>query len=419
MLPIYKKEEVKSSTEEGDVFTEKQDHMGFSFLAKKILERQENGRDTIIVVCGDRRMGKSNWALKLVREYIKARKKKDPTFKWTWKGNFALTTGHALKIYDALPFRSFLFVDEAVDVADKGSAVTRYQKQLKKLMAKIGAKQHLTIFIIPEIFWLTTSILNMATFMVVIPYRFRFHWAYAFFYSKIHNPFYKDKFMLGYIEKTFAKQKNLIQKENVFSERVVKRKDGDLLEKYPVGLFSDLKRIPTFVVMQRFGGVDKAFEKKYIEKVKDLQMKNVEEENEFVKRTKYIALQRKYETLMHNLVIKAGMSFKQLERLHIDPEGVLLIGCKSQSLSDYVDKLEVKFSKKGYHEDLEGKIDEEQEKIIEKEEVEEKEKQRVKSYASRGKSPPPKPIMDEPITYQPDEDYEFLKAEDDLEEEVI
>jgi len=338
-LKIWTPEELKIEREE---YNPEKDHLSFKFLAKKILERQEYGKDAIIVVIGERRVGKSNWMLKLIKAYIQARKEQDKDFKWSWSDNFAMTTSMALEKYEKLPEKSFLVCDEAVDVADKSSAITKYQRQLKKLMAKIGQKRLLSVLIIPEVWWLTTSIMNMGTMLVAIAHRFKFLWSYAFYYAKTGNLFVKDKFMLDYIEKLFKAEKSLLKRESIFKEKRVKYGNETIIEKYPAGLFRDLRRIPTFVAMHRFGRADKIFEARYIKNVKLRQMKNIEEEYDFVPRIKYSQLLWKYNTLLYNLRMKAGMSYKQLENLHIDKDGNLLAGVSK--IQTTLNRLDVQFS---------------------------------------------------------------------------
>jgi len=340
-LKIWTPEELKREREE---YNQEKDKLSFKYLAKKILERQEYGKDAIIIVIGERRVGKSNWMLKLIKAYIEARKEQDKNFKWSWNENFAMTTSMALEKYENLPEKSFLVCDEAVDVADKSSAITRYQRQLKKLMAKIGQKRLLSIFIIPEVWWLTTSIMNMGTILVAIAHRFQFYWSYAFYYAKIGNLFVKDKFMLDYIEKLFKEKKSLLRRETIFKEREVKVGDKTIIERYPAGLFRDLRRIPTFVAMHRFGRADKLFEARYIKNVKLKQMKNIEEEYDFVPRIKYTQLLWKYNTLLYNLRVKLGLSYKQLENLHIDKDGNLLAGVSK--IQTTLKRLDMQFSSK-------------------------------------------------------------------------
>ena len=353
-LKVWVKGELKK---ELDSFSEKQDHMSFKFIAKNIIKRQQFGKDTILIVIGERRVGKSNWMLKLIRAYIKQKKEEDPNFKWSWNDNFAMTTSKALEKYESLPEQSFLVCDEAVDVADRSSAVTRYQRQLKKLMAKIGQKKILSIFVIPEVFWLTTSIMNMATMLVAVTHRFQFRWSYAFYYGKVGNVFVKDKFMLSYIEKMFKSQKTVLRRESIYTERDVKLANETITEKYPSGLFADLKKIPTFIAMQRFGHTDPNFERRYIKFVKLKQMKNVEEEYDFVPRIKYSRLLWAYNTLLYNLRMKAGMSFKQLENMHIDKDGNLLAG--GGKISTTIGRLDVQFTNKLPAEEIDTEIDEE------------------------------------------------------------
>lgn len=371
-LKIWNRAEMNK---EADVFNERKDSMSFKFIAKNIIKRQKYGKDTILIVIGERRVGKSNWVLKLIRAYIHERKEENPNFKWSWKDNFAMTTSKAMEKYETLPERSFLVCDEAVDIVDRSSAVTRYQRQLKKLMAKIGQKKILSIFVIPEIFWLTTSILNMATMLVAVAHRFQYRWGYAFYYSKINNVFVKDKFMLSHIEKMFKSQKGLLRRESKYKTRVVKMTNETVMEKYPVGLFIDLQKIPTFVAMQRFGHANKAFEQSYIKNVKLLQMKNVEEEYDFVPRLKYTKLLWAYNTLLYNLRMKAGMHFTQLENLHIDKDGNLLAG--AGKLSKTISRLDVQFSEniaQTYQDIKEAERDEEEDnKEIQKEIDEDKE----------------------------------------------
>lgn len=340
-LKLWTKDELKQKS---DIFTDRQDRMSFKFVAEKIIERQNYGKDTILIVIGERRVGKSNWMLKLVSAYIKLRRKEDADFKWSWKENFAMTTSKALEKYEALPEKSFLICDEAVDVVDKSSAITRYQRQLKKLMAKIGQKKLLSIFVIPEVFWLTTSIMNMATMLVAITHRYKFHWSYAFYYGKLNNVFIKDKFMLAFIEKLFKSQKSLLRRESTYTERNVKTSNDTITEKYPSGLFSDLKKIPTFITMQRFGHTSQNFEMRYIKYVKMKQMKNIEEEYDFVPRLTYTKLLWKYNTLLYNLRMKAGLSYKQLENMHIDKDGNLLAG--SGKINTTLNRLDIQFTNK-------------------------------------------------------------------------
>lgn len=296
----------------------------FEWLAGQVVDRQKYGKDTIIIITGDRRAGKSNWGLKLVRAYIKVRKKieqeKGKDFNWSWKDNFPLTRTQAIKQAYKL-YMSFQFFDEGGDQFYTQETMRRAQRELIKFMNKSGTKKNLTIIIWPDIFTLDTKIINMAQLLVIVPYRYKDLCSFAFIYGKNANPLTYDKFGMIKIRKKLESP----TKSSIFSQ--ISSLDGEIrttFQKkeikipYPTQLFKFLRSIPSFMKSHRFGPVDKRFENAYINNVKSAQL-SVQDEDHYVPIVTYNKLKSQYETLMYNLYTRADMSYAQIERLHISP----------------------------------------------------------------------------------------------------
>jgi len=298
----------------------------FKYMAKKIIERQGHDKDTIIVICGERRNGKSNWGLNLIRSFMREKKKIDPSYRWNWKENFPLTRNEAIEKVESLPDGSFVFYDEGIDFMYRGDTLAQMNKALIKFMAKSGKKKLLTIIILPDIFTLDVKILNMAHFLVAVPYRFEEVCAFAFIFSRSPNPFIQDKFGLEKIKREFASRKvrKGLRSAVMSGEISVKVKWNERVTiPYPQELFTFLRRMDTFLYWHSFSGVNKKFEQDYIMHVKDKQL-TMKDEIAFVKYKDWIKVCEKYETLIYNLYLKHGMKMAQIERLHINNVGMRL-----------------------------------------------------------------------------------------------
>ena len=295
----------------------------FEWLAEKVIERQKYGKDTIILIIGDRRAGKSNWGLKLIRAYIKLRKKieqaKGKDFNWSWADNFPLTRSQAIKMAES-HYMSFNFYDEGGDQFYTQETMKRAQRELVKFMNKSGSRLNLTIIIWPDIFTLDQKIINMAQLLVIVPYRYRDVCSWAFIYGKSANPLSYDRFGIIKIRKKLESPTKGSYWQNSSMDRTFKIKNnGGFLEvPYPGQLFKFLRTIPSFQKSHRFGPVDKRFEETYIKHVKEKQLTSRDEDN-YVPVVVYNRLKNQYETLLYNLFVKQDMSYAQLERLHISP----------------------------------------------------------------------------------------------------
>lgn len=313
------KEENRSKLDSGGRFS-------FAWLADKVIERQKYGKDTIIVIIGERRNGKSNWMLKLVNHYIKAKRKDNPDFRWSWKDNFPITRSQAVELADKVPEESFIVYDEAGDVAYRGDTMSVMSKNLIKFLNKSGKKRLLTIFVLPDILQLDIKILNMCLMMVIVPYRYRDECAFAFIYGRTNNPLIQDKFGIEQVKRFFASRRSYMYLRNDLSGSVIGRRvSGDVTIPYPRTLFRYLKSRPNFRLAHRFSKVSEQFERRYIENVKNNQLDAHMEEEVYIKKMKYDKLIHKYQTVIYNLYTRADMSIPQIERLHIDSDGNKLI----------------------------------------------------------------------------------------------
>jgi hypothetical protein len=289
----------------------------FEWLASRIIDRQRQGKDTIIVVVGDRRNGKTNWVLKLLRAYIKLRKKENPDFKWSWKDNFPLTRAEASSKADAVEDRSFICYDEGADVMYRADTLSTLNKNLIKFMNKSGKKTLLTMIVLPDIYQLDPKILNMAHFMVAVPYRYARICAFAFIYGRNPNPFITDKFGLERLKRLFnSKKMGLAALTTGMDGRKKVMSEKKWIEiPFPRQLFKFLMSIPTFMYMHRFTQVEQNFEKAYIKNVKDKQLMAHESQDSYINMEQYKKLRKKYMILLLNLS-KEGYSARQIAILH-------------------------------------------------------------------------------------------------------
>ena len=316
----------------------------FRWLAERIIERQENEKDTIITIVGERRNGKSNWGLKLIRQYITLQRKKNKKFSWSWKKNFPLTRSHALDIVDEIDDCSFIFYDEAGDIMFRGDTITVLNKKLYKFLLKSGKKKLLTLVILPDIFSLDPKILNLSTLLVAVPYRYKNITSFAFLYGRDPNPFLKDKFGLEKLQRIFSSKKGYFARmlSSDLGTMYIPRGNKMIEIKYPKNLFRLLRSLtlPRYLYMHRFSPVEKSFEDRYIRHVKNKQLMAHLEEESYIKLANYKKLEHQYKTLLYNLYVKQGLSYAQIERLHLDPKTKTYLRSR-ESISKIINTLDI------------------------------------------------------------------------------
>lgn len=302
----------------------------FTWMAKEVIKRQQDDKDTIIVVAGERRNGKSNWALKIIAKFIKEKRKLDPNFEWSWKENFPLTRSMAMDNVENIEEGGFICYDEAGDVMYRGDTLSVMNKKLIKFMSKSGKKQLLTLIVLPDIFLLDPKILNMAHFLVAVPYRFKKICSFAFIFGRNPNTFVKDKFGLEMIVRQFQskKTKRALRMAQMRGKIKVTVDNEKVEIPYPQDLFAFLRSLPTFLHWHRFTKADKSFEDRYIKNVKNKQLAARDEMN-YVKESDFKKLKNRYETLMYNLYVRQGMTYAQLERMHMNEVGKRLVNAQS------------------------------------------------------------------------------------------
>ncbi len=317
--------------DEKEAMAETGERLSFTWIAKQIILRQKHEKDTIMIVVGERRNGKSNWVLKLIREYITQKRLADPKFKWSWDDNFPLTRGQAVDKVDKIPDESFVVYDEGGDIMYRGDTLSIMNKRLIKFMLKTGKKKLLTIIALPDVRVLDPKILNMAILLIAVPYRYKDYCAFAFIYARNPNPFNKDKFGLEHIQRLFQSRKSPKHIFNPSMEGVLKAKyKGKMINiPYPKNLFATLKSLPTFIHYHRFGRVKKWFETSYIKNVKNRQLMIHTQEEDYIKKIHYIKIKRIHETVLLNLHTRAEMNFSRIADLHIDGRGNRMMGVET------------------------------------------------------------------------------------------
>jgi len=332
----------KEDTEETKNEREDKEIISFKMLAKDIIERQKDDKDTIIYVSGDRRNGKTTWGLKLLRAFIKEKKEQSPEYSWNWNDNFALDTEDAIKKYRKIPEQSFIYIDEGDEVASTGDANTQYQKRLIKMMNKVGERGLLCIINHPNFFGLKKEVRNMATLSILIPYRFKMVCAFAMVFGRNQNPLNDDKFAMDLKRQSYKKSK--VSKRLFSSELdgmikvMYQRSDRASLIKYgaeiiddkyiripyPKTMFDDLAKSPTFLFLMRYTQSEKRFYDDYKIKVKKKIIDNIDY-GKTVSLSEYIKAQHRFRTLLFNSFFLDGKKPRQLERLMIDNSGKRLI----------------------------------------------------------------------------------------------
>lgn len=316
-----------------------EERFSFKWLAQCIIKRQKQDKDTIMIVTGERRNGKSNWALKLVQQYISQRKKEAPDFKWNWNDNFPKTRQEALDNIESIPDNSFVVYDEAGDIMYSADTLNALNKKLVKFMAKSGKKGLLTIIVLPDIFMLDKKILNMALFLIAVPYRYKKVCSFAFMYGRNPNPLTQDKFGLQRIKRMFESKKGvpLTSRMPTMTGKMSVVIDNKMEEiPYPKSLFTFLRSLPTFIHWHRFGKVSQRFEDAYKKNVKDKQL-SMQDEFNFISYAEYNVIRTRYDTLLYNLNRKQELSYAQLERLHRNFRGIRLMNATTirKRIEDY------------------------------------------------------------------------------------
>lgn len=309
---------------------------GFKFIAKKIIKRQAQGKDTIIVVVGDRRNGKSNFMLKIILAFIMLKKETDKDFKWKWKKNFPLTRTQAVILAEEVEDKSFISYDEMADIAYRSDTLSTMNKNLIKFMNKSGKKCLLTIMVLPDLYQLDPKILNMAHMLVVVPYRFEDICSFYFIYGRINNPLVTDKFGLERVKRKFQSRRTSqsVLMSSMDGKMIISSGGKKVEVRYPRHLFKFLRSMPNFAHWGHFQPVLKTFEESYIKNVKDNQLMAHEVEETFVNMKKYKKTLGRYEALLYNVYMKGGrtvdgsagkMTYTQLANLHQDSKGHFLI----------------------------------------------------------------------------------------------
>lgn len=300
----------------------------FSAMAQAIIDRQEMGKDSIIAICGERRNGKSNWMLKLIKQFIILKKKADNNYHWSWKENFALTPADAPRKAENLPDGSFEVLDEAGDIAYRGDANTIKTKNLIKFFNKSGKKCMLTIWVLPDIYQLNPRILNMCIMLVIVPYRYKKLCASAFVCTRSPNALSQDKFGLERIQKLMSSKKMSPAMYSSSLDGIAHvTQDGKKVEvPYPRQLFKFYKSLPGFKYSHWFRPVECGFEQRYIKHVKDKQLMAHETEEKYVRKTFYDTMRKNYESMLYNLHEKQNMSYQQIANLHRNENGEVPVG---------------------------------------------------------------------------------------------
>lgn len=299
----------------------------FKGLAKAIIRRQQNEKDTIIAVIGERGNGKSNWSLKLIKSFIKLKKEEDKNYSWSWKDNFPLTPSQAPKQIEKIPDYSFAVVDEAADFAFKGDANTLRMKNLIKFFNKSRKKCLLTLWVLPDVYQLSLKILNMCNMVVIVPYRYRQICSAAFILMRSPNALSRDKFGLEKLNRYLESRRSnpLIHSSTLTHTVKIRHKNEFIDVPYPFHLFNYYKSLTGFVHMHWFKRVDKVFEKAYIKNVKEKQLLAHETEERYVRKDYYEKIKKAYETVLFRLHEKQGLSYQQIANLHMDERGEYLV----------------------------------------------------------------------------------------------
>ena len=293
--------------------------VSFALLAGLVMRRQKIGKDSIVVISGTRRNGKSNWSLGLIKEYIAKRKAESPDFTWSWEDNFAKTRSEAMEKIMKLPARSFIVYDEGGDTMLSSDAVTRWQIELVKFLLKCGIKELLVIIVIPDIHLLSKRILNMAILLILVPYRYEYICSFAFIYGRNPNDWVTDKFNIERVKMIFRSRKTPKSAHiPALDGRIYIIRGGKKTEvPYPKGMFKFYMSIPNFLHIHRFMAVNKRFENQYLKHVKSKLLERGETE-EFVNISDFRRLQHRYGMLLYNLNTRQGLNIAQIERLHQD-----------------------------------------------------------------------------------------------------
>jgi len=341
--PIPKASELLSSWKERKDETGETDKISFKLIAKDIIQRQRDDKDTIIYISGDRRNGKTTWGLKLLRAFIEEKKRLDPDYSWNWQDNFADNTEDATKKYRVIQQGSFIFIDEGDEVLSTGDANTSYQKRLIKVMNKVGERNLLCIINHPNFFGLKKEVRNMATLAVMIPYRYKKVCAFAFIYGRNQNPINDDKFAMELKKKSYKRSKvskKLFNSELDGNIKVwYQGEDRDELVDfgaeiiderfiripYPKTMFNDLANMPTFLFMMRYTKVNQRFYDEYKIKVKKRIVEQDTSLSRKVSRAEYDKMYLRLRTLLTNLFIIDEKKPRVLERYLIDHEGRRLL----------------------------------------------------------------------------------------------
>ena len=327
--------------------TEESEKISFKLIAKDIIQRQRDDKDTIVYISGDRRNGKTTWGLKLLLAFIEEKKRLDPSYSWDWVNNFADNTDDATKKYRKIGQGSFIFIDEGDEVLSTGDANTSYQKRLIKVMNKVGERNLLCIINHPNFFGLKKEVRNMATLAVLIPYRYKKVCSFAIVYGRNQNPINDDKFAMELKKKSYKRSKVSKKLFNSELDGMMKvwyqGEDREQLKEfgavimderyikipYPKTMFNDLANMPTFLFMMRYTKVNQRFYEEYKIKVKKRIIEQDSSVSRKVSRAEYDKIYLRLRTLLANLYLIDEKKPRNLEKYFIDYEGTRLLSAPS------------------------------------------------------------------------------------------
>lgn len=300
---------------------------GFQNFAKLIIKRQSQKKsDTIIIIYGLPRSGKTVLGFRILLAYLKLMRMLGPDV-WEvpnrWKELFSKYFSNDAedmlnKIRDN-PERSFVFVDEGIDVISWHDQMSKEQQDLVELLQKCGKRRDLMIIITPSLGLLTKPILARAHYMFIVPEEPDREGNYAYLLRNYKNPILAENFPFG-----LKKIVDDILKNPQMAEK----------RKFQTYLVSKDR----FMCRIRYHDMDQKLYSLYEKIVKDPGIMKRKRKRKAISWKIHFKLQYALDTLLYRLKNSDGKTVPQIRSLMIDKFGRTL--ATSELIRDHISRLD-------------------------------------------------------------------------------
>lgn len=302
----------------------------FSNFSKVIVNRQvKKEADTFIIIYGLPRTGKTTLGFDILIPLLQLMRKlnrlglSEWEVPYTWKQiferHFAGDAEDMLRKIKELPERSFIFVDEGIDILSWHDQMAKEQQNLIELLQKAGKKRMLIIAVVPSLSLLTKPILAKAHYMFMITTEPSSKGNYAYLLKNYTNPILAENFPFGMKKIVDTVLKHPAIAEEKFFESFIVSRDR-------------------FIAKVKYKPIDRNVYELYDRLVKDPSIMRTKVKSRSVSYRVFYKLQYAFDTLIYRLKNSDDKSVMQIKNLLVDKFGNSL--ASTELIRDHIAKLE-------------------------------------------------------------------------------